>query len=169
MGILGRREVLRGAVVGPVIWSIGQVTRIPDLIDLEGRPIHRAADPARLTSLEAEHLIVIQLPPRIVAGQPFKATFSMPNHPSTKNHHIATLRVFLDREMINYVTFAPTWQLPEVTYTLTMGVGGRLDAVADCSTHGLWGASAPLVIEPSEGAAPLSTDSLSAGSAVPAP
>ena len=148
-GVL-RRDVLRGAFLGPVIWSVGQFTKVPDLIDLEGRPINRIADVNNMTALEREHFIKIDLQQGIIAGRPFKASFSLPNHPSERKHHITWLRVYLDRDQVNFVTFAPTWQLPEVTYTFTFSEGQRIDAVAECNQHELWGMSAPLVINPSD-------------------
>ena len=56
------------------------------------------------------------------------------------------LRVFVGRQMITCVTFAPVWQHPEVTFTLELTKGDRIEAVADCNRHGLWGAAVPITI-----------------------
>jgi desulfoferrodoxin (superoxide reductase-like protein) len=167
MSGVGRREVLRAAFLGPVIFGIGQVTKVPELIDLEGRPINKIADVNNMTPLEREHFIQIDLPSQVIAGRPFKVTFSMPNHPAETKHHISWLRVYVDNDQVNFVTFAPAWQLPEVTYTFTFTKGMRIDAVAECTRHELWGMSAPLVIVPSGSV--LSTDVSVSSVAVPPP
>ena len=83
------------------------------------------------------------------AGTPKSTTKLMPNHPNNKVHHITWLRVYIDNDLVTFVTFAPTWQKPEATFTFAFPKGGRIDAVVECTLHGLWGMSAPIRIIPS--------------------
>jgi len=144
-----RRSILKGALFGPVIWSIGPLGKegLP-LDDIEGTPVQKIADPNNMTPLEEAHLIKIDCPAEVVATEPFNLTVSLPNHPMAKNHHIAWLRVYLDRDLVTFVTLAPVWQKPEVTFTFTFDKGHRIDVVADCNQHGLWGMPFPIVIKP---------------------
>jgi len=161
---IARRDVLRGALLGPLVWSVGEIgTGVPELKDLEGRKIEKIADVENMSAIEKEHFIKIELPDNIRAGEPFEARFSMPDHPNGKVHHITWLRVFLDDDLVTFVTFAAVWQKPEATFTFVFAKGGRIDAVAECTMDGLWGMSAPIVItgsiEPPEAPADASIGS----------
>lgn len=171
MSAVGRRGFMKSAIIAPFVLPVGKIgERIPPLDDLEGRPIKRAGKADAAAGLEREHMIELALPPRMKAGGPFKATVVMPHHPMNKDHYILSLRVYLNSALVTFTTLAPTWQLPELTYTFTFDKGDRIDVIADCTQHGLWGLAVPIIIEPSfvDITAGTSTDSAtgSAGSMV---
>ena len=101
-----------------------------------------------MTAVEKEHCIRIDVPDEIKPTEPFKISFSMPDHPMTIAHHISWMRLFVDTDMVSFVTLAPVWQRPDVTLTLTLATGKRIDVVAECNLHNLWGMSAPLNFAP---------------------
>jgi desulfoferrodoxin (superoxide reductase-like protein) len=145
-----RRKVLVGAVVGGLAWAQVRFSgKVREMNDVEGRPIQRVKDPNAMTDLEKEHLVVVTVPPEIIAGEPFKITMAMPNHPMLNSHHVFWMRTYIDTDTVSYMTFAPVWQRPEATITCTFYSGTRLDVVAECNLHGLWGAYAALNIKPS--------------------
>ncbi len=142
-----RRDLLKGAVAGGIVIVQAAVAlAAPELNDLEGRPIQKIKDPSAMTDLEREHLITIGVPREIRANEPFAVSFALPNHPMQRYHHIFWARTYLDNQGVSFMTFAPMWQRPEATLTYTFWQGSRLDVVAECNRHGLWGASVPLNI-----------------------
>jgi len=166
-----RRGVLKGALLGAAIgWPIKISGKIPDIREVDGIEVHRIADPDNMTAVEKEHFIQIDWPKQVAAGEPFKATFSLPNHPMAKNHYIYSMRVYIDAELATYVTFAPVWQKPEVTFTFALGEGQRVDCVVQCTVHGMWGTTAPFYVKPSAGAAaPAASSTASEVAPPPAP
>ena len=145
---IARRDILKGVVLGGLVLpQIGFGQELAERKDLEGRPIQRIKDPNAMTDLEKEHQILIEVPPEVRAGEPFKVSFTMPNHPMERNHHVFWARTFLDNDGVSYMTFAPIWQRPETTLAYTFGSGSRLEVVAECNLHGLWGASVPLNVK----------------------
>ena len=147
---LPRRDVLKGAMYGGILWPLmsmeGKNSPMPDM---EGQKISRVKDAAAPTTLEREHAMTVEVPAEIVAGEPFRMHINMAGHPMTLKHHISNLRVYVDRELVTFMTLAPTWQLPEVTFTLTMAKGQVADVVVECNQHGFWAQAAPLFIIPS--------------------
>jgi superoxide reductase len=142
-----RRTLLFSALAAPAALAHGALDEPPFLQDIEGRPIQRIADPANMSAHEREHLIEIVLPDEIKANEPFSATFRLPNHPFSNAHHIAWMRVFVDKQLLSYVTFAPRWMKPEATFTLQFTKANHIEAVAECNSHGIWGAIAPITIK----------------------
>ncbi len=145
---LPRRKLLLSAFAAPLIFP-RLFERGPDeLTDIEGRPIQRAKDPDNMTDVEREHLITIDAPDSAAPGEPFKVTFSLPDHPMTAFHHVTILRIFVDRSQVCWLTLAPIWQRPDVTLTLTLPKDSLIEAVAECNRHGLWAASRYITIAP---------------------
>jgi desulfoferrodoxin-like iron-binding protein len=145
MGAIARRDMLKGVVLGGLMLpqvSFGQEP--PERTDLEGRPIQRIKDLSAMTELEKEHLITIEVPAEVKATEPFEVKIAMPNHPMERTHHVFWARTYLDNDGVSYMTFAPIWQRPETTLSYTFGPGSRLEVIAECNLHGLWGASVPL-------------------------
>ena len=152
MADVRRRDILRGAIIGPIILSAGKFgQRMPDLDDLDGRTVRKVIDPNNMTALEREHFIKADFPSEVKPWQPFKMTVSVPGHPMAKRHYILSMRVFLDTSLVTFTTLAPTWQLPEVTFTFTFDEGERIDVIVDCTQHGLWGTAMPILITPAAG------------------
>jgi desulfoferrodoxin-like iron-binding protein len=148
MNEIPRRHVLKGAVFGGLVWAqVRYSGKLKEMNDVEGRPIQRVKDPNAMTDLEKEHMVIVTVPSEIVAGEPFKISMAMPNHPMLPNHHVFWMRTYLDNEAVSFMTFAPTWQRPEATITCTFLAGDRLDVVAECNLHGLWGAYTKLNIK----------------------
>lgn len=147
MAAIARRKLLLSALSGPfVLAQAGGPVEPRELAEFDGAPIQRIRDLQNMSVLEEEHLIKVDLPARIIVGEPFKATLSLPNHPRTGLHHVTWLRVFVERQMITFMTFAPVWQHPEVTLTLELTRGDRIEAVAACSRHAIWGMAAPITV-----------------------
>ena len=143
---IGRRSVLKKAVLGGVILPGFLAQRDPrEIREIGGRPIRRTEANAE-TASDRQHTLVITLPAEVREGEPFKLTISMPEHPIVAEHHITWMRLFLDEDAVSFVTIAPFWQKPEVTFTLTLSKGSLITAVAECNMDGLWGTSVPLVI-----------------------
>ncbi len=116
------------------------------LADFDGTDIQRIADPANMSQHELEHLIEIALPAEIRSNEPFKAVFSLPNHPNSTAHHVTWMRIFVDNQLISFLTLAPVWVKPDLTLTLQLPKGSRIEALAECNKHGLWGNAAPVQI-----------------------
>ena len=145
---INRRRVLRGAVIGGVLLGQAGIARgLTDLKDLEGREIQRPADPANMTGLEKAHLVTIDAPQEITAGEPFAVSVALPNHPMLSAHHIVWMRVLLDNDTVCYTTLAPVWQRPSATFTFVLAKPMRLDVVAECNLHGLWGPPTPVELK----------------------
>lgn len=173
MGMIDRRKLLAGALAVPLVFSrtvLGEETAakdpagdpaedVMDVVDvveadkyftlptLEDRPIQLAGEGEEISMHQREHLVEIALPERIEAARPFKATFRLPNHPNLREHHISWMRVFLDKQLVSYITFVPSWQKPEVTLTLQLPKGHVIQAVAECNRHELWGGAAGIKVE----------------------
>ncbi len=144
-----RRKVLLGTLAGPLILGqLGSIDKPAEIPDLDGRPIRRISDTKNMTAIEKQHYIQIDVPKEVKPGEPFKVSFSMPNHPMTIAHHISWMRLFVDVDLVSFVTLAPVWQRPDVTLTLTLATGKRIEVVAECNLHNLWGMSVPLGFAP---------------------
>ena len=156
MDKIPRRRVLFGALSTPILLGGWNALAAPEeLSDLEGRPIQRVANVDDMTSLERHHLITLDMPDEIRYKEPFKVTVNMAEHPMVPEHYIVWMRLFVDRDAISYVTLAPTWQRPEITFTLTLDRGAGLDLIAECNQHGLYGASREFkMLYPGEVSAP---------------
>ena len=75
MADVRRRDILRGAIIGPIILSAGKFgQRMPDLDDLDGRTVRKVIDPNNMTALEREHFIKADFPSEVKPWQPFKMT-----------------------------------------------------------------------------------------------
>ena len=147
MGGIARRDVLLSAFSGPLILAqTGGPRRPTETAEFDGSAIQRISDQQNMSATEKEHLIQIDLPAEVKPCQPFQAAFSLPNHPSTGLHHIMWMRVFVERQMVCYVTLAPVLTHPAVTLTLELPRGGRIDALAACNRHATWGMSAPITV-----------------------
>jgi len=161
---LARRELLKEAALGVALMPVvtagmaaaaaereeakGMMKEMAgEMMELEGKPIHRIKDLKNMTDMEKAHLVTIDLPTEVKAGEAFKATFNMPNHPMMKAHHIMWMRVYLDGELISTTTFTPEVARPEVTLTFTLAKGRKFEAIGDCNLHGLWAMSAPIEIK----------------------
>jgi len=147
--LLGAAPLVLGGLSAPARLPAGRLGgRPPDrpMDDLEGRAIRRIDETGELDTLQREHLIEIDAPNEVKAGEPFQATVRLPDHPSTTEHHVAWMRVFVDDDLITFLTFAPVWQRPEVTFTFALSGGSRLDAVIECNKHDLWGMARPISV-----------------------
>ncbi len=135
-----RRTLLITALAAPAALAQPGIEEPPFLVDLEGRSIQRITDPQNMSAHESEHLVEVVLPAEVKADEPLSATFRLPNHPNSYLHHITWIRIFVDKQSLSYVTFAPRWLKPEVTFTMQLPQANRIEAVAECNRHGLWGA-----------------------------
>lgn len=129
------------------VGNIAEADKHFTLPDLEDRPIKLAGEGEEISQHKREHLVEIALPETIEAARPFKATFRLPNHPNLREHHISWMRVFVDRQLISYITFVPSWQKPEVTLTLQLPKGHVIQALAECNRHELWGKAVGIKVE----------------------
>lgn len=143
-----RRSMLLSALAGPVIFAQGQRMTVPRAFaDFEGREIQRLDDSAELSPHELEHVLEIAIPEAVKVGGAFEARFSLPNHPKTGSHHMMWMRIFVDNQMVSYMTFAPKWVQPRAALTLELPAARRIEVIAECNLHGIWGKAVPVVFD----------------------
>jgi len=140
-----RRRVLLSALAGPVLFAPENRFKEPSVFpDFEGRAIQRVDESSELSPHEREHIIEIEIPETVKVGEPFQARISMPHHPKSGSHHIMWMRVFVDKQMVSYMTFAPEWVRPATALTLELPPAGRIEVLAECNLHAIWGKALPL-------------------------
>lgn len=143
-----RRSILLSALAGPVAFAQEQRTSAPPAFaDFHGRAIQRPDESTELLPHEREHVIEIEMPEAIKVDAPFDLSFSMPNHPKNGPHHLMWMRIFVDNQMVSYMTFAPKWVQPRAALTLELPAARRIEIIAECNRHGIWGKAVPVVFD----------------------
>lgn len=156
---ISRRELLtKTSVVGAglALGSLSTASAIAS--DSEGRNTIGASI-RRADFKKEKHVPVIELPSRIVAGQPFDLTVSVGKdipHPNTTEHFINWICVYFKAAGESRVTElakfeftahgespmgtnkGPAHSDPHVSARMRLEKSGTLIAVSYCNIHGLW-------------------------------
>lgn len=92
-----------------------------------------------------KHLPSIEAPKMVKTGESFEVKIWAGNepHPSTMEHHIKWIQVFLkpeNRPMLHILTFepGPTMVEPRLSFYLSLDRPAVLYAISYCTIHGVW-------------------------------
>ncbi len=94
---------------------------------------------------EEKHLPLIEAPERVKAGESFEVKIRVGKepHPSTLEHHIRWIQVFLkpeNRPMLHITTFEPGPAVVEPGFTFKMALDrpASIYVLCYCNIHGIW-------------------------------
>lgn len=94
-----------------------------------------------------KHVPVIDAPPSVSAGKPFKVTVTVGKtvpHPNTVEHHIKWIQLYAVEEDSQYAVeigkfdFGATYASPTVTVQVMLKKNSTLYALEHCNIHGVW-------------------------------
>ncbi len=101
--------------------------------------------PAEVKPKAKSHIPRIEAPDRVKAGQEFELKVSVGPHPSTVEHSIRWIDIYLYEEgrafnpiHIASVVLEPGYTVPEVVLKLRLQKKSVIYAVSYCNQHGLW-------------------------------
>ncbi|HIP85064.1 MAG TPA: desulfoferrodoxin [Pyrodictium sp.] len=110
--------------------------------------------PEQVKGKAETHEPKIEVPEKVIAGQPFTVRIRVGPHPNTDSHSIRWIEVFFYEEgrtfnpiHIASIQLAPTIAEPDITLTVKVGKSGVLYVLAYCNLHGVWEAKAKITVE----------------------
>ena len=114
----------------------------------------REKAPDQVESKVETHEPKIEVPVKVVAGQPFTVRIRVGPHPNTDSHSIRWIEVFFYEEgrtfnpiHIATIQLAPVVAEPDITLTVRVNKSGVLYVLAYCNLHGVWEAKARIMVE----------------------
>jgi len=91
------------------------------------------------------HLPKIKAPDEVKADQPFEVEVSVGPHPSTSEHYISKVEIYLSEEGRDFnpvhlasINIAPSYVEPTIKLTLKLKKNSTIHALAYCTLHGIW-------------------------------
>ncbi len=110
--------------------------------------------PSDIISKAKNHVPRIEAPDRVKVGQEFQLKVSVGPHPSTVEHSIRWIEIYLYEEgrvfnpiHIARIVFEPGYTVPEVVVKLRLQKKSVIYAVSYCNQHGLWEARKEIDVE----------------------
>ena len=91
------------------------------------------------------HLPIIEAPDEVGAGELFKVRVRVGPHPSTSEHYIKRLDIYLSEEgrgynpvLIASVDLSHTYVEPNIELSIKLFRDSKIHVVSYCTLHGLW-------------------------------
>ena len=145
-----RRKFVKGAVATAATALVaGKVERALADGDKPER-LNHLTNPQNPSMLEKKHVPLINAPSKVKKGQWFEVEVKvgfMVEHPSTPDHYIEEIKLFLDgHEIIELNNEAGGTTSPNGYFRLRLNKTCRMEAIAECNLHGSW-MGEPLTIE----------------------